>query len=292
MVLRQVLGEHVIQKGSLVEPARLRFDFSHSTPLTSEEIRLIEHRVNQEIRANHESIVHVTTPEEAIKSGAMGLFGEKYGDEVRVVRFGDSKELCGGTHAHHTGDIGLFKITSESGVAAGIRRIEAVTGEGALQWLENKDIETKQKLQQADERIRTLEKQLEQHKEKLAGNLSQELLSQAKDVAGVKIITAKLEGIDTKSLRNTVDQLKNKLGSAVITLAVTQDNKVSIISGVTKDQTNHIKAGELVNMLAIQVGGKGGGRPDLAEAGGNQPENLEKALASVYKWIEEKLIKN
>jgi alanyl-tRNA synthetase len=289
MVLREILGDHVIQKGSLVEPERLRFDFAHGAPLSAEELHRIEERVNQEIRANHEAEVHVSTPAEAIASGAMGLFGEKYGDQVRVVNFGHSKELCGGTHAHHTGDIGLFKITSESGVAAGIRRIEAVTGEGALRFIDKRDHEAKQKLQQSDERIRVLEKQIEQLNEKLAGSLSQDLMSQAKDIAGVKLLTARLDGVDAKSLRNTVDQLKNKLGSAIIALAVVKEGKVSLIAGVTKDQMQKVKAGDLVNMLAIQVGGKGGGRPDLAEAGGNQPEHVEKALASVQKWIEEKL---
>jgi alanyl-tRNA synthetase len=290
MVLRQVLGDHVVQKGSLVEPERLRFDYSHSAPLTPQQIMLIEQRVNEEIRANHEARVNVTTPDEAIASGAMALFGEKYGDKVRVVNFGDSKELCGGTHAHHTGDIGIFKITSESGIAAGVRRLEAVTGEGALRWIAKQESESKLRLQQAEDRIRSLEKQLEQLKEKLASSVGQDLAAQAKEIAGVKILTAKLDNMDAKSLRSTVDQLKNKLGSAVIALAIAKDGKVSIVAGVTKDQTDKVKAGELVNMLAMQLGGKGGGRPDLAEAGGNQPENLEKALASVYAWTENKLL--
>jgi alanyl-tRNA synthetase len=289
MVLRNLLGDHVIQKGSLVEPERLRFDFSHGAPLTVDEINQIEERVNTEIRSNHETIVKTTTPEQAIAEGAMALFGEKYGNEVRVVNFGNSKELCGGTHAHHTGDIGFFKITSEAGVAAGIRRLEAVTGEGALNFVDQREKESKQKLQQADERIRTLEKQLEQLKEKLASNMGQDLVAAANDINGVKVIAAKLDGIDAKSLRSTVDQLKNKLGSAIIALAVAKDGKVSVIAGVTKDQIDKVKAGELVNMLATQMGGKGGGRPDLAEAGGNQPENIDKALASVQEWVKEKL---
>jgi len=289
MVLRQTLGEHVLQKGSLVEPERLRFDFSHSMPLTIEELKSIEQRVNQEIRSNHEAVVRITSPAEALESGAMGLFEDKYGDEVRVIRFGDSVELCGGTHAHHTGDVGIFKITSESGVAAGIRRIEAVTGEGALQWIDKREKECKQQLQQSDEKIRLLEKQLEQLKEKLSNTLSQDLMSQVKEINGVKILTAKLEGIDTKSLRNTVDQLKNKLGSAVIALAIVNEGKVSVIVGVTPDYVDRIKAGELVNMIAMQVGGKGGGRADMAEAGGNQPENLNEALESVYNWVKEKM---
>ncbi|MDR3492833.1 MAG: alanine--tRNA ligase [Gammaproteobacteria bacterium] len=289
MVLRKILGVHVTQKGSLVDPDRLRFDYAHSAPLTSEEIKFIEQNVNQEIRANHEASVHETTPELAIAEGAMGLFGEKYGDKVRVVRFGDSQELCGGTHAHHTGDVGIFKITSESGVAAGIRRIEAVTGDGALRWIDQREQDAKQKLQSADERIRTLEKQLDQLKEKLAGNLGLDLASQAKEIAGVKVIAAKLDGMDTKSLRTAVDQLKSKLGEAVIALAMSHEGKVSIIAGVTKNQTQKIKAGELVSMLAEQVGGKGGGRPDMAEAGGNQPQHLDQALASVYAWVAERL---
>jgi alanyl-tRNA synthetase len=289
MVLREILGTHVIQKGSLVDPERLRFDFSHPAPLTAAEIQQIEKRVNQEIRANHAGKVVTSTPEEAIANGAMGLFGEKYGAEVRVVSFGASKELCGGTHAHHTGDIGLFKITSESGIAAGIRRLEAVTGEGALNWLDQRDNEVKQKLSQADDRTRQLEKQIDQLKEKLAGSMSQDLIALATESKGVKILAVKLEGVDAKSLRSTVDQLKNKLGSAIIALAVVNDSKVSVIAGVTKDQISKVKAGELVNWLATQVGGKGGGRPDLAEAGGNQPENLDKALASVQAWVEERL---
>ncbi len=289
MVLRQVLGTHVMQKGSLVEPDRLRFDFTHTAPVSAEELKIIEKKVNDEIRHNHEAVVNVSSPEEAIKSGAMALFEEKYGDEVRVVRFGDSVELCGGTHAHHTGDIGFFKITSESGVAAGIRRLEAVTGNGALGWLENRERTFAQKLQQSDEKIRSLEKQLEQLKAKLATSMGQDLLSQAQSIGNVKVLAAKLDGVDPKTLRDTIDQLKNKLGSAVIALAVVKEGKVSIITGVTKDQTNHVKAGELVNMIAQQVGGKGGGRPDLAEAGGNQPEHIEKALESVYGWVKEKL---
>ena len=287
--LRQLLGDHVIQKGSLVEPERLRFDFSHRAPLTTEEILQIEQRVNEEIRHNHAADVNITTPEKAVAAGAMALFGEKYGDEVRVVSFGDSKELCGGTHAHHTGDIGIFKITSEAAVASGIRRLEAVTGAGALLWLEQRELDARQKLQDADDRIRHLEKQLEQAKIKLAGNLSQDLISQAKDLNSVKILTSMLEDFDPKYLRTTVDQLKDKLGSAIIVLGAVSNGKVSIIAGVTKDQTARVKAGELVNMIAQQVGGKGGGRPDLAEAGGNQPENLASALASVEAYVREKL---
>jgi len=289
MVLRQVLGEHVIQKGSLVEPDRLRFDFSHSAPVSEETLDRIEQCVNQEIRANHEANVHVTTPDEAIAEGALGLFGEKYGKEVRVVRFGQSKELCGGTHAHHTGDIGFFKITAESGVASGIRRIEAVTGTGALRWLKKCDLENKQKLQDASERIRSLEKQLEQLKAKLATEASRDLISEAQEIGGIKILATRVDNLDNKSLRGAVDQLKNKLGNAVIILASVKDNKVSLVAGVTPHAIEHIKAGELVNMVAAQVGGKGGGRADLAEAGGNQPEHIDQALKSVYAWAEKRI---
>lgn len=289
MILRQVLGDHVIQKGSLVNPERLRFDFSHPTPLTLDELKNIERRVNEEIRANHEAVVRITSTEEALQSGAMALFEEKYGDQVRVVQFGDSLELCGGTHAHHTGDIGLFKITSESGVAAGIRRLEAMTGTGALHWIEKREIDLKQKAESAEERIRLLEKQIEQLKGKLATSISQDLVSQAKEIAGVKVIATKLDNMDSKSLRTAVDQLKNKLGHAVIALAVVKDNKASVVAGVTADYVNKVKAGELVNMIAMQIGGKGGGRADMAEAGGNQPEKIDQALDSVFDWVKEKL---
>jgi len=288
-VLRETLGHHVLQKGSRVEPERLRFDFSHPAPLTSDELKQIEQRVNQAIRANHEAVVRITTPQDALKSGAMGLFEDKYGEEVRVIRFGDSVELCGGTHAHHTGDVGLFKITSEAGVAAGIRRVEAVTGDGALQWIEQREADFKRKLFWSDEKIRLLEKELEQLKTKLAGSFSQDLATRAKEILGVKVLAARLDGMDPKSLRNTVDQLKNKLGSAVIALALVKDGKVSVVAGVTADTMDRLKAGELVNHIAIQIGGKGGGRADLAEAGGNQPDNLDQALASVYDWVKEKL---
>ncbi len=203
---------------------------------------------------NHEAVVRISTPEEAIQEGAMALFGEKYGDQVRVVRFGDSMELCGGTHADHTGDIGLFKITSETGVAAGIRRMEAVTGAGALQWIEKRETELKQKLQQADERVRTLEKEIEQLKEKLAGTLSQDLVSQAKEISGVKVLTAKVDNMDDKIIAHTVDQLKNKLGSAVIVLAIVKDDKVTVVAGVTKDKIQQIKAANSSICLQRKLG--------------------------------------
>jgi len=286
MILREVLGTHVIQKGSLVAPERLRFDFSHTAPLTTDEIQKIEKRVNEEIRSNHEAVVKVTTPENAVKEGALALFGEKYGDEVRMVRFGQSLELCGGTHAHHTGDIGIFKITGESSVASGIRRLEAVTGEGALHLWDQREIEFKQKLSQSEANIRQLEKELQQLKQKLNVSLADDLCKDAKEVNGVHVLLKKIDHIDIKSLRETVDQLKNKLGRAIIVLATVNDNKVSIIAGVTKDCVHHVKARELVNQIAVKVGGKGGGRPDLAEAGGNQPEHLSSALTSTFQWIE------
>ncbi len=219
----------------------------------------------------------------------MGLFEDKYGDEVRVVKFGDSIELCGGTHAHHTGDIGLFKITSESGVAAGIRRLEAVTGEGALRWLDQRESEYKQKLQQSEEQLRQLEKHILQLKEKLAGSVSQDLAAQAKKIGDTAVLAARVDGLDAKSLRHLVDQLKHKLGQAVVILAVVNDGKIHLVAGVTAGLVSRLKAGELANAVASQVGGKGGGRPDLAEAGGNQPEKLAHALESVYSWVESRL---
>ncbi|HVE44316.1 MAG TPA: alanine--tRNA ligase [Gammaproteobacteria bacterium] len=287
MVLKQVLGEHAIQKGSLVSPERLRFDFSHHAPVTEEELRFIEHRVNDAVRANYASHVHVTTPEEAIAEGAVALFGEKYGNKVRVVRFGPSVELCGGTHAEKTGDVGLFKITTETGIAAGIRRIEAVTGEGALLFLEKRDAEAKQKIADAEARSYTLEKEVQALKDKLAGLFSRELSVQAQSIAGIKVLATCVDGIDGKSLRHTLDHLKQQLGSAVIVLATVKDQKVGIVGGVTPDLVDVYNAKEIVNMVAHQVGGKGGGRADLAEAGGNQPASLEKALQSVYTWVQQ-----
>ena len=287
MVLKQVLGDHAIQKGSLVDPEHLRFDFSHSTPVTREELRKIEQRVNDEIRANHEAVVHISTPEAAIASGAVALFGEKYGNKVRVVHFGSSVELCGGTHADHTGDIGIFKITSETGVAAGIRRIEAVTGDAALQYIEKSEEEAKHKLIQSEERIHTLEKEIQQLKDKLAEFFSHDLLVKAQTLGNIKILATIAHGIDGKALRNTIDHLKKTLKSAVIVLATVKEKKVSIVGGVTPDLINKFNAKDIVNMVAKEVGGKGGGRADLAEAGGNNPETLEKALQSVYTWVKE-----
>jgi alanyl-tRNA synthetase len=303
--LRQVLGAHVTQKGSLVEPGRLRFDFSHYEAVKPEQLAEIETMVNRQILGNIPGEVTLTTYDQAIAAGAMALFGEKYGAQVRMLRFGDfSTELCGGTHVARTGDIGLFKIVSESGIASGVRRIEAVSGEGALAHV----ADTEQKLRSVAERVkagrddvdekvaqladkvRQLEKQLAQLQSKAAAQAGGELAGQAQDVGGVRLLAAKIEGADGKSLRETLDQLKNKLGSAIIVLgAAGGDGKVSLIAGVTADQTARVKAGELVNFVAQQVGGKGGGRPDMAQAGGTQPENLDAALASVLPWVRERL---
>lgn len=286
MILKQVLGEHAIQKGSLVDPERLRFDFSHNAPVTDSELRDIERRVNAEIRANHHAKVNISTPEEAIASGAVALFGEKYGSKVRVVHFGPSVELCGGTHADHTGDIGIFKITSESGVAAGIRRIEAVTGDAALRYLEKREDDTKAKQAEADERALTLEKEIQQLKDKLAGLVGKELAKQAKTIGKIQVLATVVDGLDGKALRNTLDHLKSHLGSAAIVLATVKDKKVGLVGGVTPDLVDKLSAKDLVNHVAQQVGGKGGGRPDMAEAGGNKPEALANALSSLYTWIE------
>ncbi len=288
-VLKEILGEHAMQKGSLVEPERLRFDFSHSAPLTAEELRLIEQRVNEEIRANHEGIVQITTPDAAIASGAVALFGEKYGSKVRVVHFGQSVELCGGTHADHTGDIGIFKITTETGVAAGIRRIEAVTGDAALHYLEKRDHDYQQKLLRSEERMHVLEKEIEQLKDKLAGLFSRDIATSARKMGTVNVLATTVEGLDGKALRHTLDHLKQHLSSGIIVLATVKENKIGLVGGVTNDLVDRISAKEVVNMVANQVGGKGGGRADLAEAGGNKPEALEKALESVYTWVKEQL---
>lgn len=287
MVLRKILGEHVSQKGSLVEPERLRFDFSHTAALSTDELRLIEQKVNAEIRANHQGNVNVTTPEDALANGAIGLFGEKYGNKVRVVHFGTSVELCGGTHANHTGDIGLFKITGESGVAAGIRRLEAVTGDAALRYIEKCEDDNKQKTTQAEERVLALEKEIQLLKDKLASAFSRDIAIQAKSFGDIKVLAAKVEGLDGKALRSAMDHLKSQLGKAIIVLAITKDNKVGIVGGVTENLIDRFNAKEIVNAVAAQVGGKGGGRADLAEAGGNKPDALNVALESVYQLVDE-----
>jgi alanyl-tRNA synthetase len=299
--LRTVLGDHVQQKGSLVEPERLRFDFTHYEPLTAEQLERIERLVNEQIRVNAPAEARVMSVDDALQSGAMALFGEKYGDKVRVLSIGDfSVELCGGTHVQHAGDIGLLKITAETGIASGVRRIEAVTGESALQWVEanesrvqriaelvkgNRD-DVVEKVVQLQEKNRSLEKELQQLKGKLASTQGSDLAAQAVEINGIKVLAARMDGADTKTLRNTLDQLKNKLGSAAVVLGAVDGNKITLVAGVTKDQTATIKAGELVNQVATQVGGKGGGRPDMAQAGGNQPENLDAALESVVAWVE------
>ncbi|EHQ53475.1 alanyl-tRNA synthetase [Ectothiorhodospira sp. PHS-1] len=302
--LREVLGEHVQQKGSLVAPDRLRFDFSHFEPVTQDQIERLEAMVNRAIRANVAAEARIMPIKEALAAGAMALFGEKYGDEVRVLSLGGfSTELCGGLHVQRTGDIGVFKIISEGGVASGVRRIEAVTGENALQYVG----ETEQQLSRAAEllrasrgdladkvhqmldRARALEKELEAIKARLASQAGSSLSDQAVEINGVKVLAARLDGADPKSLRDTVDQLKNKLGEAVIVLATVQDDKVSLVAGVTKGHVGSIKAGELVNQVAQQVGGRGGGRPDMAMAGGTRPEGLDQALASVTEWVQARL---
>ena len=298
--LKQILGEHVQQKGSLVNAERLRFDFSHFEPVTPDQLKTIEHLVNEQIRENHTVQTRIMSLEDAKQSGAVALFGEKYGDNVRVLRMGDfSTELCGGTHVKAVGDIGLFKITSESGIASGVRRIEAVTGAAAIHWVDQEEArlqrvadlvksgreEVADKVAQLVERSRRLEKELEQLKGKLASAAGSDLASSAVEVDGVKVLAAKLDGVDPKSLRDTMDQLKSKLGSAVILLAAVKGGKVSLVAGVTKDQVQSVKAGDLVKFVAEQVGGKGGGRPDMAQAGGSDPAALPDALASVQEWV-------
>jgi len=301
--LREVLGEHVQQKGSLVNNERTRFDFAHTGPITDEQIREIEHKVNAEILANADTKARVMDIEAAQKTGAMMLFGEKYGDTVRVLDIGSSRELCGGTHVHSTGDIGLFKVVAQSGVAAGVRRIEAVTGEHALAYVQQMEdtvnqacaalkatpAELNQRLAQLLDQVRSLEKDMGALKGKLASSQGDDLLAKAVDVKGVKLLAALLPGADAKALRDTLDQLKNKLKTAVVVLASVDGDKVQLAAGVTADTLGKVKAGELVNFVAQQVGGKGGGKPDMAMAGGTQPAGLEKALASVQAWVDERL---
>jgi alanyl-tRNA synthetase len=300
--LREVLGAHVQQKGSLVNPERTRFDFAHTGPLTDEQIRRIEDIVNAEVLANAGTNAQVMAIDDAQKSGAMMLFGEKYGDEVRVLTIGSSKELCGGTHVQRTGDIGLFKIVGESGVAAGIRRVEAITGANALTYLQSLEQtvdevastlkatpeEVPARLAAVLDHVKSLEKELEKLKGKLASAQGDELLSQAVDVKGLKVLAAKLDGADAKTLRDTMDKLKDKLKTAAIVLAAVDGDKVQIAAGVTADSIGRIKAGELVNFVAQQVGGKGGGKPDMAMAGGTDASKLAAALASVQGWVQER----
>ncbi len=302
--LRQTLGEHVTQKGSLVNPERLRFDFSHFEPMTAEEISTIELIVNEQILMNNLVSAEVMSKDDAVKAGAMALFGEKYGNEVRVLKMGEfSTELCGGTHVERSGDIGCFKIISETGVASGVRRIEAVTGKACLEWISKRDKmlvniaglvkssaeKASDKVQQLVEKNKALEKELDRLKSKLASSAGGELSSQAVDVEGIKVLAARLDDVDPKALRDMVDQLKNKLGSSAIVLATVQGNKVSLIAGVSKDQINRLKASDLVNVVATKVGGKGGGRPDMAQAGGNDPSGLDEALKQVCSWVKEQV---
>ncbi len=298
--LRKVLGEHVTQKGSLVAPDRLRFDFSHPEPVNVAQLDEIETLVNDKIRANAKADIRVMAKEDALAAGAMALFGEKYGERVRVLKLGDfSTELCGGTHVRRAGDIGVFRIVGESGVASGIRRIDALTGRGALAWQDANEgqlervaelvkgnrADVEQKVRALLERNRAIERELEQLKSRLSVQAGSDLASRAQVVNGVKVLAAVIADADVKSLRDTLDQLKSKLGSAAIVLAAVNDDKVSLVAGVTKDHTDRIKAGELVNMVAVQVGGKGGGRPDMAQAGGNDPAALDAALRSVPEWV-------
>nr|MDT0253698.1 alanine--tRNA ligase [Endozoicomonas sp.] len=300
--LRKILGGHVTQKGSLVDPERLRFDFSHLEAVKPEELKAVETLVNEQIRANTPVQTELLDMDAAKEKGAMALFGEKYSDEVRVLSMGAdsfSIELCGGIHASRTGDIGSFRIVAESGVAAGVRRIEAVTGAGAEFFVQSRFAELsnacrmikakpeslKAKLQALVDQGKSLEKELQQLKQKLASAGSSDLVSQAIEVNGVKLLAAELDGIDPKSLRDMVDQLKNKLGSGIVFLATKADGKVPLAAGVTKDLTGRVKAGDLLKMVAEQLGGKGGGRPDFAQGGGSQPENLEKALSSIKGWL-------
>jgi len=304
--LRNVLGEHVSQKGSLVDPDKLRFDFSHLEAVTAEEILRIEYQVNDQILANTPVSTEITDMETAQAKGAMALFGEKYGDSVRVLSMGAdnfSVELCGGTHVARTGDIGLFRITGESGISSGVRRIEAVTGTGALNWV--RDSESRlgeiarlvkgsresvvEKVQAALERSRQLEKDIGQLKAKLATSAGADLASQAVEIGGLKVVAAQMPGSDRKSLMDTVDQLKNKLGEGVVVLATEEDGKVVLIAGVTKSATNRIKAGDLIRDLATIVGGKGGGRPDMAQGGGSDPGKIGEALAQVPDWVAARL---
>ncbi|KUZ30908.1 alanine--tRNA ligase [Burkholderia territorii] len=301
--LREVLGAHVQQKGSLVDADKTRFDFAHNAPMTDDEIRRVEQIVNNEILANAPGIVRVMPYDEAVKGGAMALFGEKYGDEVRVLDLGFSRELCGGTHVHRTGDIGLFKIVVEGGVAAGIRRVEAITGDNAVRYVQELDArvneaaaalkaqpsELTQRIAQVQDQVKSLEKELGALKSKLASSQGDELAQQAVEIGGVYVLAATLDGADAKTLRETVDKLKDKLKSAAIVLAAVEGGKVSLIAGVTQEASKKVKAGELVNFVAQQVGGKGGGRPDMAQAGGTEPANLPGALAGVKGWIEQRL---
>ncbi len=298
--LREVLGTHVQQKGSLVAPDRLRFDFSHFAPISAEDLAIIERKVNEQVRANNAAEVHNMGMQEALDFGAMALFGEKYGEHVRVLKMGDySTELCGGTHVSRTGDIGLFKITSEGGVSSGVRRIEAVTGQGALDYVAHEEAQLSEaaallggnaadvvdKIRQLGERQKKLERELDALKAKQAAGATADLGAGAVEVKGVKILAARLEGFDAKALRDAIDRLKQQLGDAVIVLAGTQDGKAALVAGVNGSAMGKVKAGELLAHIASQIGGKGGGRPDLAQGGGEDGPALASALAAVVDWV-------
>src|SRR4029079_14397976 len=302
--LREVLGEHVQQKGSLVDPDKTRFDFAHGAPLSEDEIRRVEAIVNAEILANAGVVARTMPIAEAQTSGAMMLFGEKYGDEVRVLDIGTSRELCGGTHVSRTGDIRLFKIVGEGGVAAGVRRIEAVTGKGALAHVQEQEAklagaahllkapiaEIEARIAQLQESARNAERELARLKAKAAASAGDDLAGNAVDVKGAKVVAAALDGSDVKALRETMDKLKDKLKSAAIVLASVVDGKGTLIAGVTSDLVGKVKAVDLVNHVAQQVGGKGGGKPDMAQAGGTNPDALPQALQSVARWVVERLL--
>jgi len=305
--LQQVLGEHVSQKGSLVDANRLRFDFSHLETVTKAQLKEIERIVNEQIRANVPVTTDVMSPEKAQAEGAMALFGEKYGDKVRVLTMGTfSKELCGGTHVNQTGDIGLFRITTETGIAAGVRRIEAVAGGAAIEWtleqdsilgqvaelLKTDSAHAHEKVAQLVKRTKNLEKEIDKLNSRIASGTGNDLMSNVKKYGGHSILVTRMDDIEPKALRDTVDQVKNKLQSGIAVIATTRGDKVSLIVGVTKDLTDKYNAGEIVNRIAVMVGGRGGGRPDMAQAGGSQPENIGKALEEITQWLESKMAVN
>ena len=300
--LKQVLGDHVEQRGSLVAPDHLRFDFTHPGAVSNDELTEIERIVNREIRVNPDSDVQVMDFDDALETGATALFGEKYGDRVRVMRFGDfSVELCGGTHVHRVGDIGQFKIVEESAIAAGIRRIVAVAGEAAVEQVQTMDAQLKNlagvlkiapdamedRLRQILERSKSLEKELEELKSRMASASGDDLAGSAVESNGIKSLAARMDDVEPKALRDTVDRLKDRLGTSIVVIGSEDAGKVRLAAGVSKDLLTRIQAGNLVNFVAQQVGGKGGGRPDFAQAGGSQPENLDEALASVQQWVAE-----
>jgi alanyl-tRNA synthetase len=302
--LKKVLGEHVEQRGSLVAPDHLRFDFTHPKAVGDDELAEIEWLVNSEIRANPDSHMEIMDFDDALKTGASAIFGEKYGERVRVLRFGDfSIELCGGTHVHRVGDIGQFKIVEEASIASGIRRIVAVAGDAAVEKVQEMDGQLRQlsrilhvspgdlekRVSQLIDRSRSLEKELERANARLASSSGDELAGKAIDVGQTKVLAARLDGVEAKSVRETVDRLKDKLGSAVVVIGSVDGDKVRLAAGVSEDLTGNVRAGDLVNFVAGQLGGRGGGRPDFAQAGGSQPEGLADALASVRGWVEEKL---